>query len=363
MIRVNFLVVFLISAEVLLGQANLSFDNESHSFGDITEDAGYAEHTFNFVNTGDQPIKIMNVKASCGCTTPAWTKEEVMPGDSGFVKARYNPRNRPGRFRKSLRITTTQSSENKVLYIAGLVKPKPKSVEEEFTVSAGDLRLKYRSLNMGKMTTEKPVERSYDVYNSSGDSVQLMYEVMQVPGHMEVTLEPSRLAPKKKGALVITYDPEAKDDLGFISDNITIQTDSIAKLKNEFNILATIEEYFPEMTAEELDKSPKLVIEERVYDFGRVKAGELVATEFILSNQGKEKLNFRKIKSNCSCVTYEIDSKNIKKGKSQILKVLFDTTDRKANQYKTVTLFSNDPTGPTQMVTIKGVVDRVDDEK
>ncbi|MEM6831303.1 MAG: DUF1573 domain-containing protein [Bacteroidota bacterium] len=358
--RFSLVPAFLILTHVIFAQAKLSFDEESHSFGDIEEEAGYAEHTFSFVNTGDQPIKISNVKASCGCTTPGWSKEQVMPGDSGFIKARYNPRNRPGRFRKSLRITTTQPSENKVLYISGFVKPKPKSIEEEFTISAGRLRLKYRSMNMGKMTTEKPVQRKFQVYNAGSDSLELLQDMMQVPTHIELALEPEKLAPKQKGNLLVNYDPSAKNDLGFISDNITLETDTAGGSKNEFYILSTIEEYFPEMTEEELEKAPKLVIEERVFDFGRVKAGEVVGAEFTLTNDGKDKLNFRKIKSNCSCVSYEIGSKNIKKGKSVSLKVLFDTTDRKANQYKTVTLFSNDPTAPTQVVTIKGVVDRVE---
>ena len=149
--------------------------------------------------------------------------------------------------------------------------------------------------------------------------------------------------------------------MGFISDNVTFQTDTVVTERNEFYILSTIEEFFPEMTAEELDKSPKLSINERVYDFGRVKEGEIVPVEFTLMNDGNGKLNFRKIKSNCSCVTYEIDTQNLKKGRSIVLKVLFDSKDRRGNQYKTITVFSNDPVSPTQMITIKGVVDKEED--
>ena len=115
-----------------------------------------------FLNSSDKPIRITNVKASCGCTTPNWSKEEIQPGDSGFVMARYNPRNRPGRFRKSLTVSAT--GIQKRLYIVGFVKPKPRNVLEEFTIASGDLRLKQRSLNFGKITTEKEVEKKFDVY-------------------------------------------------------------------------------------------------------------------------------------------------------------------------------------------------------
>ncbi|MEP1097271.1 MAG: DUF1573 domain-containing protein [Cyclobacteriaceae bacterium] len=343
------------------GQGTLKFKNETHDFGQIEETGGFAETTFNFVNGGDQPIKITNVKASCGCTTPDWSKEEVMPGESGFIKARYNPRNRPGKFRKSLRVSTT--GEQKTLFISGFVKPRPRDVLEEYTISGGDLRLKHRSLNFGKMTTEKTIEKTFDVYNAGDDSLSLLVELMEVPEHLTISMEPEYLLSRKKGVLKIQFDPKKKDDLGFLSDNITIQTDTLLQEKNQFYVISTIEEFFPEMSAEKLDNAPKLSITERVYDFGKVMEGEVVDVEFQLTNDGKEKLNFRKVKSNCSCVTYEVKSQNLKKGKSQRLKLKFDTSGRRGNQYKTVTIFSNDPISPTQMVTIKGTIQQREDSK
>ncbi|MEP5612920.1 MAG: DUF1573 domain-containing protein [Cyclobacteriaceae bacterium] len=342
-------------------QGTLNFENETHDFGQIDEFGGFAETTFNFVNGGNQPIKITNVRASCGCTTPDWSKEEVMPGESGYIKARYNPRNRPGKFRKSLKVSTT--GEQKTLFIAGFVKPRPRDVLEEYTISSGDLRLKHRSLNFGKITPEKPIEKSFDVYNAGNDSLSLLKNLMEIPAHLKINLEPEHLAAREKGVLKIVFDPEKKDDLGFLSDNFTIQTDTLLSEKNQFYVISTIEEFFPEMSAEELDNSAKLEIAERVYDFGKVMEGEVVDVEFQLTNNGREKLNFRKVKSNCSCVTYELRSQNLKKGKSQMLKLKFDTAGRRGNQYKTVTIFSNDPISPTQMVTIKGTIQQREDSK
>ena len=186
---------------------------------------------------------------------------------------------------------------------------------------------------------------------------------MDVPNHLELILEPARLAPKQKGILKVKFDPIRKNDLGFLSDNITIQTDTLVSQKNQFYIISTIEEFFPEMSAEELDKSPKLLISERVFDFGKIEEGGVVEAEFNLTNTGKQKLNFRKIKSNCSCVTYDVKSQNLKKGKSQTINLKFDTSGRRGNQYKTVTFFSNDPTSPTQMVTIKGTIQKKEEDK
>ncbi len=359
--RYTLLSMLILFVNFSFGQGNLKFENETYDFGDIKEDGGYVETIFGFINDGDQPIKITGVRASCGCTTPGWTKEEVMPGDSGFVKARYNPRNRPGKFRKSLRVSS--NGGQKMLYITGLVMPKPRNVLEEYSISSGNLRLKQRSLNFGKITTEKTVEKNFDVYNSGSDSIQLYTELMEVPDHLQLKLQPEVIAAGEKGVLTIQFDPVKRDDLGFLSDNITIQTDSVVTQKNQFYVISSIEEFFPEMSADKLDKAAKLQIEERVFDFGKASAGDMVEAEFVLTNAGREKLNFRKIKSNCSCVTYDIKSSNIKKGKSQTLKLMFDTRGRRGNQYKTVTIFSNDPVAPTQMVTIKGTIQKSEDGK
>ncbi|MEO9873063.1 DUF1573 domain-containing protein [Ekhidna sp.] len=351
--KVFFSALLTICLIQLNGQSNLNFEVVDHDFGEIREEKGAAEFTFSFVNNGDIPIRIMNVKASCGCTTPGWTREEVMPGDSGYVKAKYNPRNRPGRFRKSLRLTTTDAASNQTLYIMGFVKPKPKTPEEEFPIVLGDFRIKYRGLNMGKMTTEKQVEKLFDIYNSSDTIAFLNDSLLTYPDHISLSLKEGFLNPRQVGQLKIIYDPIAKKDYGYVSDNI-----KLSNTEENLSVIAVIEEFFPEMTANELDNAAKLQISNRSFDFGKISVGAKVEAEFELLNAGKEKLFFRAIKSNCSCITYEVKNKGIKKGKSQMLKVFFDTSEMRGNQYKSITIYSNDPVAPTQIITLKGTVSK-----
>ena len=348
---------FLLSLLIMLtidAQSSIEFLETDHDFGEIEEKNGFAEHTFHFVNNGANPIKITNVKASCGCTTPGWTKEEVMPGDSGFVKARYNPRNRPGRFRKSLRITASDPASNQTLYIMGFVKPRPKTPTEEYPIVVGDFRIKYQTLNIGKITTEKPVWKSFDIYNDSDSTSTLDSINLSFPEHIAVELSPKVLKAGEIGKLKLTYDPIKKNDYGFVSDNVSLDPNS----QKSISVMAVIEEFFPEMTAEELDNAPKLEISNRKFDFGKTKAGTVIETSFELENSGKEHLEFRTIKTNCDCLTYEIKNRRIKKGKSQTLKVSFDTAGMRSNQYKSLTIYSNDPVNPTQQITIKGSVEK-----
>lgn len=339
-------------------QGNIVFDESTHDFGEVKEEEGPIKNSFSFYNNGDQPIKILAVKASCGCTTPGWSREDVAPQDSGFVTAQYNPMNRPGRFKKSLRITYDNGSgtQTNMLYIEGMVIPRPKTIEDKLPTKVGDIRLQYRSLNLGKITTEEPVTQVFDVYNDSDTVISWQNEKAILPNHISVSYEPQTIDPKKVGKLMVTYDPNKKDDLGFVSDNIKLYTSEAEVAEKELFVITTIEEYFPQMTEEELAKAPKLSFNEVQHDFGVVTEGTVVETTFQLTNNGKEKLLIRKTKENCGCTKAKVEKSKIKSGQSIQMKVTFDTTGRRGRQYKTVTIFSNDPTAPSQMITLKAEV-------
>jgi hypothetical protein len=59
----------------------VEFEVTDHDFGKVQE-GDKVEFNFNFKNTGDAPLLISSVKASCGCTTPDWPKSLVKPGES-----------------------------------------------------------------------------------------------------------------------------------------------------------------------------------------------------------------------------------------------------------------------------------------
>ncbi|MDR1680693.1 MAG: DUF1573 domain-containing protein [Prevotellaceae bacterium] len=97
----------------------VKFDELIHNFGDIPQGIP-ATYSFEFTNNGTTPITILSVNASCGCTTPGWTKEAVAPGEKGFVKATYNAASQ-GNFDKSLTVKTDGNPATVVLRIRGKV--------------------------------------------------------------------------------------------------------------------------------------------------------------------------------------------------------------------------------------------------
>ncbi len=106
----------------------MAFPSESHDFGEVPEGEKYT-HEFTFTNNGKEPLIISNVKASCGCTTPEWPKEPIMPGETSAITAVYNSKGRPGPFNKSITITSNAYKPTKRLFIKGKVT-SPFSMEE-----------------------------------------------------------------------------------------------------------------------------------------------------------------------------------------------------------------------------------------
>lgn len=61
-------------------------------------------HEFEIMNEGKEPIQLNTVTATCGCTTPEWSKEPIAPGSSAKIKVGFNAA-AEGPFEKYVNIT------------------------------------------------------------------------------------------------------------------------------------------------------------------------------------------------------------------------------------------------------------------
>ncbi len=94
-------------------------DNK-YEFGSIPQGTPVT-HVFTFKNAGKEPLVLSSVQASCGCTTPEWPKEPVLPGASASIKVTYNAAN-PGDFTKTVTVVSNAASSPTILTIHGDVK-------------------------------------------------------------------------------------------------------------------------------------------------------------------------------------------------------------------------------------------------
>ncbi|MEO0898453.1 MAG: DUF1573 domain-containing protein [Bacteroidota bacterium] len=105
-----------------LAPTNVKWGEEVHEFGTVTS-GDKVKHTFTFTNSGDQPLELTRVKASCGCTVPNYSKEPIKPGEQGTIDVTFNSTGKRGRQVKTITVTGNFEGLRKVLRIQGEVKP------------------------------------------------------------------------------------------------------------------------------------------------------------------------------------------------------------------------------------------------
>ena len=108
-------------------------NGDTYDFGTIKE-GPVAEHIFEFTNVGKEPLIIQNASASCGCTTPEWPKEPILPGKKSKITVRYNTQGRVSPFTKDIYIQSNayvpDGKERYELHIKGTVVADSKPAEK-----------------------------------------------------------------------------------------------------------------------------------------------------------------------------------------------------------------------------------------
>ena len=103
----------------------LFLKEESFDFGKIPQGKPVS-HIFEIQNTGKSSLKLDNVQASCGCTTPEWERnKEILSGEKSVIKVGYNAASE-GPFTKNITITYNET-QNKLITIKGEVWKTPSS--------------------------------------------------------------------------------------------------------------------------------------------------------------------------------------------------------------------------------------------
>ena len=357
--RVKFLAFCLFCSAAAFAQVAkpLQFKEEIFDFGSIKEHGGPVMHEFTFLNNSSRHIKIVNVQASCGCTTPDWSKEPVAPGKTGFIQASFNPVGRPGYFNKQLTVTTDFDSNPILLQIKGQVAVEGETEKIQFQSANGSWKLKTGSFNMGKVfIKDEFTVRDFQILNGGSKPVTFSGKAVG-PSYIKIDVQPKTLAPGEKGNIKVSYNGKMKGVYGFQSDNIEVFTDDESVPTKSFSIYATLEDEFPQLKAEDLAKAPQLRVQYSTLDFGRLRPNTASVREIQFYNTGKKDLDIKSLQGNCSCVTASATKTKIRPGESSSIKISLNPQDRKGSLQKSLTIYSNDPQNPVQRITFSGYVD------
>jgi hypothetical protein len=341
--------IFLVS-EITAQKPQIVFENLEHDFGTFKEADGVQTTTFKFTNKGSVPLVLSNVRASCGCTTPKWTREPVVPDGSGEIQVTYDPKNRPGSFNKTVMVSSNAENGTTVLRITGRVEERDKTIAELYPREIGSLRVATNHLSFARMTENQVDTKDMELVNDTDKPVKV--EFRTVPKHLEVKVEPQTIPAKGKGKLFVTYNARQADTYGFASHRIYLSLDGSNDYRAALGVSATIEEDFSNLSPAELEKAPVAAFSEMSYDFGDMKQGDKKDYTFSLTNNGKSELIIRNVRSSCGCTAVAPSKNVIAPGESAPIKVTFDSRGKRGRQSKSITVITNDPKTPTNMLRV-----------
>jgi hypothetical protein len=109
-----------------LSNAIIEFENKDHNFG-ILEEGDVVVHSYKFKNVGTDPLQIMDVQVSCGCTVAAKPDMLVGVGQESEIKIQFNSAGKVGTNKKSIGVISNAKNNQEVLNFTAEVKAKPET--------------------------------------------------------------------------------------------------------------------------------------------------------------------------------------------------------------------------------------------
>jgi hypothetical protein len=335
----------------------LKFSETQHDFGVFREEAG--RQTFNFIvtNTGNQPLVIQKVTASCGCTTPEWTRQPIAPGGQGKVTAIYDPANRPGVFDKTLTVYTNTKPASTTLTIKGEVTPREKTVEELFTFPVSAVRFESNNLAFANVKKTELKNKEMQIINTSANPVKVEFDIL--PAHLKLKAEPETLNPGQKGHVTGTYDATKNSGWGYVNDMVKIKLNSVLQENVYYYVSANLVEDFSSLSKEDMANAPVFKLVTATANLGKIKGSSQYDVEFKFTNEGKRDLIIRHIRSTCGCTAVQQENQGIgiKPGESSFIKAVFNSGGYKGPVTKVIYVYTNDPKNSEAVLMLNAEVD------
>lgn len=333
-------------------QPVITFEKTEHDFGKINEADGRVTTIFTFRNEGMAPLVLSNVRASCGCTTPTWTKTPVEPGQTGDITVTYNPNGRPGRFQKTITVTSNASSPTVKLTIRGEVIPKTQQSVNRFAKKMGDaLAANTNLLTYGTVMNTKNITKTIEYTNNSDQDITVEVLLNDKEPWVDAQATLLTVKPKEVGQLHVNIDGTKANVWGLQNSYIYLAVNGKRVLTDDYKITLS---YSIEEDFSDVDKKTAPIIEvaAKEIDLGQLKAGSKMNKTLQIKNAGVNPLLIRAVNNTAKEIKVNAPKSAIKSGKSADIKLQIVSGQEVGTYRKQIDIISNDPTNAHYRVTI-----------
>ena len=317
-------------------------DRTVHDFGDILSSDGPVSCSFSLRNISKEPVAILQVISSCGCTDVEWTREDIDPGKCGKISATYKNDAGAVPFDKALTVYVSGLKRPFVLHLRGVVHEKAKPLSELYGAARrGALGFKSDQIRVGNMEQGGLKTGSAMVANLSRRSVKVTFA--GISPQLDVSIDPN---PVPAGSLA-TLSFTVRADRKLWGTNVYTAVPVVDGVSfDPLQFTAVTKENFASMTREQRDAAPLPMFSESTFDAGFMQRGGSVDISFKFTNNGKSLLHIFKAESDSPGVSFS-PLPDLAAGESGTIDLHLDTSAYSAGEYTIMlTLYTNSPTRP-----------------
>jgi len=332
-------------------QARISTNGDVYDFGIIPRNKPVTKD-FTIINTGNQPLVISEVTASCACTATEWTKKPIAPGDTGYVRSTFDAK-AMGRFYKTINIYSNAANSVKYIAVKGEVAVGVINYKKELSYEIGSMRLDKRYIEFPPVNSGEMPTAEIQLANTSDKPIDVT--LMHLPPYLKAEAKPKILNRGRKGKITLTLDTKLLKDLGLTQASVYLARYSGDKVSpdNEIDISAILIPGFSGMSVLQ-NNAPQIKLSSTNLDMGEIPSKGKSSQTILITNTGKSRLEIKKLQVFNSAVGVSLGKKFIQPG--QTTKLVVDLSGKwlkKTKGEKKILMVTNDPSNPLVMINLK----------
>lgn len=341
------------SVKAVQVDGKLEFDKTVHDFGDILTTSAPKSCSFKVKNISSEPIALLEVVTSCGCTEAQWTREPLQPGKTGTISATYKNEDGPYPFDKTLTVYASGLNKPVILRLRGVVHEKEVPLAELYgTARIGDLGLKERLFKAGNM--EQGDSRSDEARIANLGSKPLKVEFKDLSPQLTVSVEPNPIP--AKSVAVMSFNVKADRKLWGRNNYYATPVLNGRASSDKLTFWAVTEENFSDWDDEKRQNASQPIFDESTSIFDVVEKGSVVTAEFKYVNRGKSTFHIYKLDADAPGVTVTA-MEDTPAGEPGVVSVSVDTSQLPEGEATIMmTLITNSPLRPIVNLFLAGAV-------
>lgn len=351
--RVLFVFSILFAAVLAAGaQPEITFDRNVQELGYILW-RNPVTVSYPFTNTGDKPLVISNVTASCGCINVDWTKEPVPADGKGEVSAVFDAE-AIGHFYKEVGVYCNAAPAPIYLEFNGEVTADSKNYSFTHPFGFDAIRLNQEEIEFEDVNKGDRPEFTILVANTSDKPYTPV--LMHLPPYLSAKMEPEVLERGKNGKIIVTLDTDKLPKLGITRTSVYLSRylgDKVGR-DNEIPVSVVLLPDFSGMTEQQKNNPPQISLSTTQLEFPDLKPNQKKSLNVIITNIGKSDLVIQDMQVFNIALGVKLKKTELKAGESTKMKItVLGENLPSVKGIPRVLMITNDPANPSVTIRVK----------